>query len=292
MVTAVLVTVACLGLVIGSFLNAAIYRLPRECMSVIRQARSFCPRCGVQLAWFDNVPILSYCLWLRGRCRSCKKPISWRYPTVEALTAVAFVALVWHDVGPHGLGDPALAVRPFVLAGVHALVFCVLLVLAAVDLDYRILPDALTIPGLVAAPFLAAALPEIMPRPLLGPFSLSGAPSASLTALVNGLVGAVVGGGGLWLIGWLGSIAFRKPAMGFGDVKLMAAMGGLLGLWVPLALVVASFAGALIGVVILLFKKDHYLPFGPFLALGMMVSLLWGPEVFDSCFGFLTRHGR
>jgi leader peptidase (prepilin peptidase) / N-methyltransferase len=277
-----LATIAVFGLLIGSFLNAAIYRLPRECMSIWKQTRSRCPRCGVQLTWYDNIPLLSYVVWLRGRCRACRGPISLRYPLVELGTALLFVGLAVHDLGEGGLADPSAAGRAWLVFGAHALVACVLIVLSLVDLDYRILPDALTKPSIVLAPVLAALVPEVMPRPLLGPYEFLGAAwTAPTTAFVNGVAGAAAGGIGLWLIGWLGSLAFRKPAMGFGDVKLMAAMGGLLGLWIPLALVLASFAGAVIGVAVLLVAKEHYVPFGPFLAIGMLLCLLWGPQLFD-----------
>lgn len=273
------------GLIIGSFLNAVIYRLPRECMSIVRQTRSFCPQCGVQLRWYDNVPVLSYCVWLRGRCRACKKSISWRYPANELLVGAVFAVLAWHDLGLSTIDRLPPSPSDWGVFAVHALVFSVLLVLSWVDWDYRILPDVLTISGIFVAPLVSFAMPQMMPQPLWRPAALvDTAWAAHWTALANGIAGAVAGGVGLWLIGWLGSLAFRKPAMGLGDVKLLAAMGGLVGLWIPMVLVWASFIGATFGIARRVFTNDRYVPFGPFLALGMWMTWLWGPHLFDVVF--------
>jgi len=271
---ATLVLVGVFGLVVGSFLNVAIYRLPRECLSVWRQTRSRCPRCGVQLTWYDNIPVLSY-LVLRGRCRRCQGRIAWRYPLVELACGVAFVLLARHDLGEAGLVWPGDHQGAWLLFAGHAAIVAVLLVLSVVDLDFRILPDALTLPGIVLGPFLVLVVPELMPEPRIAFGDLG----VRATVFMNALVGAIGGGGLLYGIGWAGSKAFRKPAMGLGDVKLFAAMGAVLGPWVPLALVVACFAGALIGIVVMLVARHRYVPFGPFLGLGMVATMLYGPEI-------------
>ncbi|MCB9833237.1 MAG: prepilin peptidase [Planctomycetes bacterium] len=270
--------VAILGLFIGSFLNVVIYRLPRECLSVWKQTRSRCPRCSVQLRWFDNIPLLSYVVLLRGRCFNCGKRISMRYPLIELFTGLVFLALLGIDLDADriawfDLTDPAWRVF-----AVHALVASTLIALSVIDIDHRILPDAITKPAIVLAPALAFLVPAAVPSSFWRPFAM-GEWSANLNALANGVVSAAAASGFLWSIGWLGSKAFRKPAMGLGDVKLFAGMGGLLGPWFLLVLVVASFVGSLIGLVVMAIRKDRYVPFGPFLAFGMMVVMLRGEAI-------------
>ncbi|MCA9322187.1 MAG: prepilin peptidase [Planctomycetes bacterium] len=286
---AIVIAFLCLfGLFVGSFLNVVIYRLPRECLSVVKQTRSRCPRCAIQLRWFDNIPLFSWLILLRGRCRNCRAPISVRYPLVEGFTALCLVALAFWDRGVKGLDAPLWQTSSWALFAVHALVMATLIALSVIDLDFRILPDVITLPGIVIAPALAFLVPQAMPSPAWLPFGPDPAGLAlRMTALLNGLLGAAAGAGALWGIGWLGSKAFRKPAMGLGDVKLYAAMGGLLGLWVFLVLPLASLVGSVIGIAVLLVKKDHYLPFGPFLALGMVATWLWGPEMFSALMTWL-----
>ena len=126
-----------------------------ECLSLVRQTRSRCPRCGVQLTWYDNLPVFSYVVLLRGRCRACRAPISLRYPLVELFTCLTFVGLAWFDLGVSGLEDPLGAGGRWWTWAVHTIVASALIVLSLVDLDFRILPDAITLPGIVLAPFLA-----------------------------------------------------------------------------------------------------------------------------------------
>ncbi|MEE9392431.1 MAG: prepilin peptidase [Planctomycetota bacterium] len=270
-----------LGLLVGSFLNVVIYRVPRMCLSIWRQTRSRCPHCGVQIRWFDNIPVLSW-LGLRGRCFKCRARISLRYPLVELLTAGLFVLFAWADAERFGGARLALADETFwALWGVHALLGSALLALAVIDIDFRILPDVITLPGILMAPILVLAVPAVMPDLVWRPFEAGGM-GIRLNALVNSLAGVIGGGGLLWGLGWLASKAFRKPAMGLGDVKLFAAMGGFLGAWLILALVLASFIGSVIGIGILVIKKDRYVPFGPFLAAGMVLCLLWGPDILQA----------
>lgn len=273
--------VAVVGLLVGSFLNVVIYRVPRECLSVVRQVRSRCTSCGIQLRWFDNIPILSW-LVLGGRCRGCKQRISVRYPVVEALTAASFVALAWFGLGSEGWEDPLARLDVWGLWALRALIVSALIALSVIDIDYRILPDVITKPGIVLAPIMVFCVPELMPGPAWtpvrdGPFGWN----ESWNALANAVVWGVGGGALLWSLGWAGSKAFRKPAMGLGDVKLFAGMGGLLGPYVLLALVLASLLGSVVGIVILAVSRNRYVPFGPFLAAGAVVCLLGGVSVWD-----------
>ncbi len=281
--------VAVLGLLVGSFLNVVIYRLPRECLSIWRQTRSRCPRCGVQLRWFDNIPLLSYVILLRGRCRGCGARISWRYPLVELVTCLVFLGLLFLDVPQEQIRYIDLAFGGWRLWAMHVLITSTLFALSVIDYDYRILPDALTKPSIAIAPFLVFLVPELMPSTFWEPFAGGEGWSPNLNALVNGVMGAGAAMGTLWSIGWLGSKAFRKPAMGLGDVKLLAGMGGILGLWFLLVIVVASFAGSIIGLIVLAIRKDRYVPFGPFLAFGMMVVMFRGPQLLESVLDFMSR---
>lgn len=284
----VITFVAIFGLLVGSFLNVVIYRLPRECLSVWRQARSRCPRCGVQLRWFDNIPLLSYLILLRGRCRGCGVGISWRYPLIELSTGLAFVGLLLVDVPAVEIEYLNLSHDGWKLWGMHALIASVLLSLSIIDYDYRILPDVLTKPSIVIAPVLVFLVPELMPPSFWQPFAGNGEWAPNLNAFANGVVGAGAAMATLWGIGWLGSKAFRKPAMGLGDVKLIAGMGGILGFWFLLVIVVASFAGSIIGILVMAIRKDRYVPFGPFLAFGMMVVMFRGPELLESVLDFMS----
>ena len=283
----VLAFVTLFGLMVGSFLNVVIYRLPRECLSVVKQTRSRCPRCSLQLRWFDNLPLFSYLILLRGKCRGCKAPISWRYPLIELVTGLAFLGLAWRYPFADGLEYPLSDPGGWLVWGWQALIVSSLIALSMIDLDYRILPDAITLPGCVLAPLMVFASPELMPSIPWRPFGEGD--QWHLDALANGVVGAVSAAGFLWLVGWLGSKAFRKPAMGLGDVKLYGAMGGILGFWVFLVLPLASLGGSVIGLTVLAFKRDHYLPFGPFLAVGMVATMLWGPEILDAVLAFTGR---
>ena len=233
-----------IGAIFGSFFNVVIYRVPRG-ESIIRPP-SACPACGTRLRAWDNIPILGY-LMLRGRCRYCSEPISLRYPMVELL-AGALPVLLYASFGP----TPAF--------WVYWPLTWVLLVLSFIDLDLRILPDVVTLPGIVVGLVVA---------PLVG-----------LLGFWNALLGVLVGGGALYLIGLLGELILKKESMGGGDVKLAAMLGAFMG-WkmVVLALFIAFFVGAVVGVIVIARKPkdwDSSLPFGPFIAMGAVAALLWG----------------
>jgi len=227
------------GLVIGSFLNVVIGRLP-EGRSVVHP-RSACPGCGASIRWYDNVPVLSW-LWLRARCRSCRAAISWRYPVVELLTAGLF-AVAAYRFGPTMELIPAL------------LLLAALVAITGIDLDHQLIPDVITLPGVAAGAALGIAIhPDHW--------------------LDIGL-GIAVGGGLFFVI-----ILASGGGMGGGDMKLGAMLGAFLG-WklVLLAILLAVFAGGAVAITLLMSgskgRKDP-VPFGPFLALGAVLSLLWG----------------
>lgn len=262
---------ALFGLVVGSFLNVCIFRLPRHCMSVVRP-RSRCPRCLRTIPWYDNIPVLSW-VALRGRCRGCRAPISPRYAAVELLTGALFAWAAARQLwGPNDPGAREAAV--FL---VHAWFLGSMVVCAFIDLDFRILPDEVTLPGVVLGLAVSAAFPFLHEGGLPG--AIGNRPLAGLAASA---LGAVVGGGTLWGVGVVGKLVFRKEAMGFGDVKYMAMIGSVLG-WkgVLLTFVLACLFGSLVGVgKYVAVRRMGYVPFGPFLSAGALVMLL-APEWVD-----------
>ncbi len=279
--------VALLGACFGSFLNVCIYRIPRE-LSVVRP-RSFCPACRHPIPWFLNVPLLSW-LMLGGRCRYCRAPISFRYVLVELTTAVLFV-LVWLKfvsallrpdwaalwMPPVSMLDlptqgGLLGVTPVVellLVPVYWLAVFGLLLGSFVDLEHLILPDRVTIGGML----LGLAISPLVPL-------LHGTHDA-WTALLRAALGCAVGFGSLWLVATLGALLFRKEAMGFGDVKLMGAVGAFLG-WqaVLFTIFVSSFLGAAVGLALIAAGKRQLqgrIPYGPFIAAAALIWIFWGP---------------
>jgi len=257
------------GLVIGSFLNVCIYRLPRD-LSVIKP-RSFCPGCQKQIAWYDNIPVLSFFL-LGRKCRYCGTPISFRYALVELLTGLLFFLIVL------ALGPTAVAFKLCVL--------CALLVgLTFTDLDSLILPDELTLGGTVVGLLFAWFVPvdDMVARLAL---SIAGFhPSPHWASLAESLAGAVLPAGFLGLGGWVFEKIRHKEGLGLGDVKMMAMVGAFLGLRAALlTLVVGSIAGSVVGLIyIYATKKDastYELPFGAFLGFaGILVALTGAPVI-------------
>lgn len=262
------------GLLVGSFLNVVIHRLPKmmerrwaaECAELhggagagastaqlepfnLMVPRSRCPKCGHAIRWFENIPVLSY-LFLKGRCSECSTPISARYPLIELTTGVLFAWCGWR----WGLTPTALVWSGFAAA---------VLSLAAIDWDTTLLPDDITLP-LVWAGLCAAALGLID------------------TSLPRALWGAVGGYLSLWLVYWAFKLTTGKEGMGYGDFKLFAALGVWFG-WqalIPMILM-ASVIGALVGILLKVFsqlREGGYVPFGPFLALAGLTALFFGPE--------------
>ncbi len=243
-----------LGLSLGSFVNVCLHRLP-EGRSLLRPG-SHCPRCQAPIQWRDNVPLLSH-LWLRGRCRSCGRPISLLYPAVELLAAALLLALYWR----HGA-------RPFFLwAG--APLTTLLLAVSLIDAKHQIIPDVLSL-GLLGAGLLLSPW-----NPLLG--------TAPLPRLLWAGAGVLAGFGLMLAVAFLGRALWKKDALGGGDVKLMAALGAFLGWGGVLAtLALGSFLGTLWAAALFSLKKlrrGSYLPFGPFLALAAWILWLRAPNV-------------
>ena len=234
------------GLLVGSFLNVCIYRLPRR-ESIVWPA-SRCTACGRGLAWFENVPVVSWLL-LRGRCRTCGAPISPMYPIVELTTAFVFAGGV-------------IVYGPSALSAVRLAFACALIVLFAIDLRHRILPDVITLPGIVAGFAASWFLPP---------------------GWISSLIG-IAGGGGILLA--IAEVYYRvrgQEGLGMGDVKMLAMIGAFLG-WplMVLTLVFASFAGSIVGVALIASGRGNLqaaLPFGTFLAVGALVAAVAGDPI-------------
>ncbi|HET6362101.1 MAG TPA: prepilin peptidase [Gemmatimonadota bacterium] len=239
------------GLAVGSFLNVVTLRWPRGESIVSPPSR--CPRCETPLRWYHNVPLVSWTL-LRGRCASCGVWIGWQYPLVEAATAA-----IWGgNVAAYGLEPQAYRAIAFLT---------LLLAIAVTDARFYIIPDRLSLGGAVVGVALAV---------------LPGAPS-----LPESVIGAVVGGGALWLVAILGTMALKKEAMGGGDIKMMTMIGAFLG-WKGALLTV--FLGALAGTLVfvpLAWRSDRLVPFGLFLAVGGALAFYLGEPLLEWYMGFL-----
>lgn len=256
------------GLLAGSFLNVCIHRWPRD-LSVVAP-RSRCPGCEAQIAWYDNIPLLSWVV-LGGKCRACKAPIHWRYPLVELLTAACFFGFV--------------ATRGVGVAAAKDCVFAAMLIaLAATDMETRLLPDELTLGG--AAVGLVFSLFTPAPGGTFA-FLLEAAgvhAPQSVISLGESVTGAILCPATLWFAGWLFEKIRHKEGLGFGDVKMLAMIGAFLGLVNALGtILVASFVGSVSGLAwIALKRKDastYELPFGTFLALAALVMAVWGERM-------------
>lgn len=267
--------VALLGLMVGSFLNVVIHRMPRmlerewheqcawlqgrepeqgERYNLVLPA-SACPRCGHAIRWYENVPIISWMV-LRGHCSQCQATISPRYPLVEALTGMLFATAAW----TWGLETETFWVCLFL---------AVLVALTFIDFDTHLLPDNLTLP-LIWLGLMANLAGRFVP-------------------LEEAVIGAVAGYVSLWSVYHLFKFLTGKEGMGFGDFKLLAALGAWLGwkMLLPVVLV-ASLAGAMVGIALILFKgqtRDKPMPFGPWLALGGVINLFWGPVLLQFWLG-------
>ncbi len=239
-------------------------------MSPVRP-RSRCPRCLAPIAWYDNIPVASW-IALGGRCRRCRAPISPRYALVELLTGALFLHAGWRQLyGSSGAG-PERAVR----FAVEAAFLGAMIVCTFVDLEFRILPDEVTLPGLIVALGASGLFPFLHEG---GGFRAVGEPH--LRGLAASALGALAGGGSIFAVGKFGELLFRKEAMGLGDVKYMAMAGALLG-WkgVLLAFLLACVFGSIFGIGrYAVSRRLGYVPFGPFLSLGALVMLFWSPLV-------------
>jgi len=260
------------GLLVGSFLNVVIYRLPvmmhrnwrQECMEYLKLDNSQnkevepfnlmfplsrCPNCQTPIKPYQNVPVLSYVL-LRGRCAHCNNPISVRYPLIEAFTCIASILVAWH------FGGTAQTLFALLLTWS-------LIALSFIDIDHQLLPDSITLPALWFGLFLS----------LFGLF----------TDAHSSIIGAIAGYLALWTVYHLFKLATGKEGMGFGDFKLLALFGAWLGWqYLPLIILLSSLVGAVIGIAMIIFvKRDHTIPipFGPYLAAAGWIALIWGHEI-------------
>ena len=273
-----------LGACVASFLNVCIWRLPRE-ESVVRPG-SHCPNCNAPIRWFQNIPIVSWCC-LRGRCANCHKPISPRYVVVELLGGVMFLLVYLQWAMPAILGcPPALGLVPIVdpaLMAVEALAVTGLILASFIDLDHFYLPDRVTIGGMVLGVPLSFLVPEMQGQ------------EDRLAALywsLGGMAGAFLF---LWGVGAIFSKLFRKEALGFGDVKLIGAVGAFFGPWAALfTIILSSVVGSVAGVALMARGRAKLggftaVPYGPFLAIGALVWMYWGPALLGWYLRLLAR---
>ena len=277
-----------LGLLVGSFLNVVIHRLPKimerewlaQCADLNEQPnaanaqgsskaahaapynlltpRSACPHCGHQISALENIPLLSY-LALRGKCRQCGSAISLRYPIVEAVSGILSAYAAWH----FGFGMAAVAAILFLWA---------MIALTFIDFDTQLLPDDITLPLL----WLGII------------FNLNG----TLTSLGNSIIGAIAGYLVLWSVYWLFKLVTGKEGMGYGDFKLLAAIGAWLG-WsmLPLVIMLSSVVGAVVGIILIIAAnhgRNIPIPFGPYLAGGGLIALFWGQQLTQSYLQFMS----
>lgn len=243
------------GLCIGSFLNVCIYRLPVS-KSIIHP-RSMCPVCGNSIRFYDNIPVLSY-VWLRGKCRQCRTSIPFRYPVIELLTGL--FALI--TVIKYGPTLEALVYFAFIAS---------LLTVTFIDIDHRIIPDVITLPGIPIFFLAGLALPDL--------------------TIKDSLIGILVGGGSLLLVAYGYSLLTKKEGMGGGDIKLLAMMGAVIG-WkgVLFTIFVSSLVGTLSGMAIMVYTRKNMklkVPFGPFLAIGSITYIFFGPQLTTWYFNLL-----
>ncbi len=253
------------GSIVGSFLNVCIYRMPLG-KSVVWPG-SHCPKCEKRIPWYDNIPFISYML-LRGKCRFCRERISPFYLIIELLTAIMFVIFYSH----YSLNYYDLLF--------YLIFLCCLIIAVFVDIRHRIIPDEVSIGGIILG-FLLTAIRGFS----LEPIHFDPKP------VLDSLLGIVIGGGIIWLTGFLFDLIYFKllkrppiqgetESIGGGDVKLLAMIGAFLG-WKKtlLTFFLAPFLGAIVGIVNLVVKKDHTIPYGPFLALSALLSLFWADKI-------------
>ncbi|MCK4249558.1 MAG: prepilin peptidase [Candidatus Omnitrophica bacterium] len=256
------------GSLVGSFLNVCIWRMPRE-ESIISPG-SHCPKCNHSIKWYDNIPLVSLIL-LKAECRYCKAGISFRYFLIELLTASLFVLFFYY----FRTDLPRFFIYIAVVSSLIAATF--------IDFDYQIIPDEITLGGLAAGIIVSLVYPYLHQTPFLFEswplwrrIGYSGFQS---------VLGALAGGGSIYLIGVAGTLAFKKESMGGGDVKLMAMLGAFMG-WkmVLLTFFIAPFFGSVVGIIMKIKTKAEIMPYGPYLSLAAIISMIWGQEILSYFF--------
>lgn len=279
------VAVFVLGMAVGSFLNVVIYRLPRDGMSIVRPLRSFCPNCLVPIAWYDNIPILSWLL-LRGRCRSCHKPIHFRYPLVELICAL--LALSLYSI--YGIS--------FRLFFLYYFTIC-LVAIAFIDLDLMVIPDQLNLPTMFLGLLLSIISPDVQLSGFLlwDKWSLMGWPPY-LISLFGSIMGGLLGFFALFFLSWIYLKWRKRKGMGDGDPLLLATIGVFLGWRAIFPVIMIATILALAVIVFLIFsgripqarKGEGSLtpiPFGPFLSLAAILWLFYGEAVTNWYYNFM-----
>ncbi len=248
------------GSIVGSFLNVCIYRLPKG--ESIISPPSHCPHCKKHIPYYYNIPLLSY-IYLRGRCRFCRGPISFRYFAVELISALSFLFLFNHF---------SLSLIFIIMS----LLVISLIVASFIDLEHELIPDVITLPGLGIGIIISFILPHLQGT------------GVHLLALRKSVLGSVVGAGSIYAIGLLGKAIFKKESMGGGDVKLLAMIGAFVG-WekVLVTFFVAPLFGSVVGIILKLKEKKEHIPYGPYLSLAAVISILWGDEII----GWLLKGG-
>ena len=243
-----------LGLIVGSFCNVCIYRIPRN-ESIIYPA-SHCPKCNTTILAKDNIPLLSYIL-LKGRCRNCGSKISIQYPVVELLTGLVYVII--YQI--YGVSVQSL---------IYIILSSALIIIAFIDLNEQIIPDVISLPGIIIGLTLSFFVPYL--------------------SFINSVLGVVVGGVIILVIGLVGSVIFKKEAIGGGDIKLAAMIGAFLGWrYIIISLFLGFFLGALTGIFLVLSRvksREDVIPFGPFIVLCSIITLLWGEKILSWYVGF------
>jgi leader peptidase (prepilin peptidase)/N-methyltransferase len=237
------------GAIMGSFLNVCIFRLPKE-ESIIAPG-SHCPYCKTPIKFYDNIPLVSYLL-LKGKCRQCRGSISLQYPLVEGITALSSLLLI-------------MKFGPSLSYFIYFVFVAALIVITVIDLYHQIIPDVISLPGIGAGLLVSLIIPQI--------------------TFLNSLLGILLGGGSLFLVATLYQWLFKREGMGGGDVKLLAMIGAFLG-WkaIILTILLSSLIGSITGIIIMVSKgKDfkYAIPFGPFLSLGAVIALFYGPSLIN-----------
>lgn len=261
------------GAAVGSFLNVCIHRMPNE--ESIVSPPSHCPHCGQRIRWTDNIPLISF-VALRGKCRHCRAPITPRYVLVEFLTAILFL-WVWLKLTPWE--HPPLYGIDFIKAPIYWLVIAGLIVATFIDFEHYIIPNEITLGGIVAGLVLSGIHPQLMDT------------SSIWVSLFRSLLGIIVGGATLLAIAIVGEKIFKKEAMGMGDVKLIAAIGAFLGWQATLfTIFVSSLFGGVVGLILVLGSKKGWqsrIPYGPYIALGALLWMLCGSEIMNWYWSFI-----
>lgn len=263
-----------LGCCIASFLNVVIWRVPRG--ESVQSPPSHCPRCDAPIPWWCNIPVLSW-IFLRGKCLRCKNPISVRYPLVELLGGVLFLAAFWR----YGFHAPfAWVWISLMIAGTF------------IDFDHQLLPDFVTVGGMVYGVLLSAGFWALSSFTPFDVRSIPGVPFA--VPVLRSLAGLCFGFGLLWLVRFFGTLAFRREAMGLGDVFLMGAVGAILGPAAVLAsLVLSALYGSIVGIAMIALNRTRLgkyasIPYGPYICMGALTWMFRGPELLEWYIGILT----